>query len=472
MLKNFINQELTNNLGLKPTIGQRDLLEKISSFIADPGLEEVFVIKGYAGTGKTTIVNTLVRTLSKLGRHSILIAPTGRAAKVLTSYTGQAAYTIHKKIYRQKSGKDGLGNFVLDKNYHKNSFFIVDEASMIGDRGMGNNQFGTGDLLGDLKEFVNQGKNCQLILIGDTAQLPPVGLDISPALNLANLQSLGFASKEVYLRDVVRQSADSGILENATMLRQKIEDGANDKPIFNTDDFSDIQRVSGVDLIDEIENSYSKYGEDETIIISRSNKRANKFNQGVRNQILWREEEISMGDLLMIVKNNYFWVHPDENLDFIANGDIARIDRIHGYQSMHGYRYADVSLSFPDYEKLTIEAKILIDTLSLDTAALAIEKQKELFQTILEDYADEKTKKDRVKKVIEDPFFNALQVKFAYAVTCHKAQGGQWKSVFIDPGFFREDMMDVEYMRWLYTAFTRATEKLYLVNFPDEWFGV
>lgn len=470
MLKNYINSELINNLGLNPTAGQSELMEKISSFIANPDPGEVFIIKGYAGTGKTTIVNTLVRTLSKFERSSVLIAPTGRAAKVLTSYTGRAAYTIHKKIYRQKAGRDGLGNFVLDRNYHKNSFFIVDEASMIGDRGMGNSQFGTGDLLGDLKEFVNQGENCQLILIGDTAQLPPVGLDISPALNSVNLKSIGFTANEVCLRDVVRQSADSGILKNATMLREMIENRLKDNPIFNIDDFDDIQRVSGTELIDEIESCYSKFGEDETIIISRSNKRANKFNQGVRNQILWREEEISNGDLLMIVKNNYFWIKPDDDMDFIANGDIARIDRINAYQSIHGYRYADVSLSFPDHDKLSIDAKIILDTLSLDSAAMPIEKQKELFQTIFEDYPEAKTKKDRIKKVIEDPFFNALQVKFAYAVTCHKAQGGQWKSVFIDPGFFREGMMDVEYLRWLYTAFTRATEKLYLVNFPDEWF--
>ena len=470
MLKNYINKELQGNLGLKATPGQELLLEKISGFISNPEPNELFLIKGYAGTGKTTIVNTLVRTLSKFERQSILLAPTGRAAKVLSAYTGKTAFTIHKKIYRQKSGTDGLGNFVLDKNFHKNCFFIIDEASMIGDKSFESGQFGTGNLLGDLKEYVNQGQNCHLVLIGDLAQLPPVGLDISPALNLRNLQSMDYNPTEVYLRDVVRQSQDSGILENATMLRKMIEDRIVGNPHFQIDNFEDVKRISGVELVDEIENSYSKYGEDETIIISRSNKRANKFNEGIRNQILWREEELSIGDLLMIVKNNYFWIHPEENFDFIANGDIARVERIHKHKDLYGYRYADVSLSFPDYKNISIDARILMDTLRVDSASLPIAQQKELFQTILDDYPEELTKKDRIKKVMENESFNALQVKFAYAVTCHKAQGGQWKSVFIDPGFFREGMMDIEYLRWLYTAFTRATEKLYLVNFPDEFF--
>lgn len=470
MLKNYIYKELLDNLGLKPTPGQEVLLEKISEFISNPESNDLFLIKGYAGTGKTTIVNTLVRTLSKFEQQSVLLAPTGRAAKVLSAYTGKTAYTIHKKIYRQKSGKDGLGNFVLDRNFHKNCYFIIDEASMIGDRSYENDQFGTGDLLGDLKDYVNQGQNCHMVLIGDLAQLPPVGLDISPALNFDNLKSMDYIPTEVYLRDVVRQSQESGILANATMLRKMVEDKIVDNPLFQIEEFDDIQRISGVELVDEIENSYSKYGEDETIIISRSNKRANKFNEGIRNQILWREEELSIGDLLMIVKNNYFWVHPEENLDFIANGDIARVERIHKHENLYGYRYADVSLSLPDYKNLSIDVRIMMDTLRIETASLPIAQQKELFQTILEDYPEEKTQKDRIKKVMENTSFNALQVKFAYAVTCHKAQGGQWKSVFIDPGFFREGMMNIEYLRWLYTAFTRATEKLYLVNFPDEFF--
>jgi len=471
MLKNYIHKELINNLGLTATPGQEQLLERISGFISAPSSDELFLIKGYAGTGKTTIVNTLVRTLSKFEQMSVLLAPTGRAAKVLSSYTGKTAYTIHKKIYRQKSGSDGLGSFVLDKNFHKNCFFIIDEASMIGDRSYENGQFGSGDLLGDLKEYVSMGQNCHLILIGDVAQLPPVGLAISPALNAKNLQLMNLNPIEVYLRDVVRQSQESGILENATMIRKMIEDKKAENPKLRIEEFEDIQRISGVELIDEIENSYSKYGEGETIIICRSNKRANKFNEGIRKQILWREEEISIGDLIMIVKNNYFWVHPEENLDFIANGDIARIERIHKHENLYGYHYADVSLSLPDFKNLIIEARIMIDTLMIESASLPIAKQKELFQTILEDYPEELQRKDRIKKVMENSSFNALQVKFAYAVTCHKAQGGQWKSVFVDIGYFTEEMMNVEYLRWLYTAFTRATEKLYLVNFPDEFFN-
>ncbi|MCF8380574.1 MAG: AAA family ATPase [Bacteroidales bacterium] len=470
MLKNYIYKELLDNLGLKATPGQEQLLEKISGFISNPGSDELFLIKGYAGTGKTTIVNTLVRTFTKFKQQSVLLAPTGRAAKVLSSYTGKTAYTIHKKIYRQKSGQDGLGQFVLDKNFHKNCYFIVDEASMIGDRSPENGQFGSGDLLGDLQEYVNQGQSCHLILIGDLAQLPPVGLDISPALNPKKLQLLNYNPIEVYLRDVVRQSKESGILENATILRRMIEDRKAGNPKFQIEKFDDIVRITGVELVDEIENSYSKYGEGETIIISRSNKRANRFNAGIRNQILWREEEISIGDLLMIVKNNYFWIHPEENLDFIANGDIARIERIHRHENLYGYHYADVSLSLPDFKDLTIEARIMVDTLMIDSASLPIAQQKDLFQTILEDYSDELPRKERIKKVMENTSFNALQVKFAYAVTCHKAQGGQWKSVFVDPGYFTEGMMNIEYLRWLYTAFTRATEKLYLVNFPDEFF--
>ena len=471
MLKNYIYRELTENLGLKPTAGQELLLGELSAFIASPGREEVFLIKGYAGTGKTTIVNTLVHTLAHFKHQYILLAPTGRAAKVLSAYTGKQAYTIHKKIYRQKSGKDGLGKFVLDRNLHKNAFFIVDEASMIGDRNPEFNQFGSGDLLGDLHKYIEGGTDCHLILIGDTAQLPPVGLAISPALDPEALLGIGCSSQQVELKDVVRQAMGSGILRNATLLREKIEAGDVSEPQIILEGFEDVKRVGGGELIEEIENAYSRYGESETMVISRSNKRANRFNEGIRNQILWREEEISLGDLLMIVKNNYFWIAPEENLDFIANGEIAILKSIKKYQAVHGYRFADVSLEFPDYAGLNIDARIMIDTLRIDTASLPAGQQKELFEAILEDYLEEEDPKKRMKKVADDPFYNALQVKFAYAVTCHKAQGGQWKAVFVDPGFYREDMMNIEYLRWLYTAFTRATEKLFLVNFPESWIG-
>ena len=471
MLKNYLNQELVNNLGLEPTPGQRVLLKELSGFISLPKSEHIFLLKGYAGTGKTTIVNSLVHTLEKLEQQSVLLAPTGRAAKVLSSYTGKTAYTIHKKIYRQKSGSDGLGRFVLDRNMHKNAFFIVDEASMIGDNSGSDNPFGSGNLLNDLLSYVDSGSNCKLILIGDTAQLPPVKLDISPALDSRYLLSMGKTPLEIELKDVVRQALDSGILYNATELRRQIAEGDDSDPEIKTKGFPDIERVGGAELITEIENSYAKYGEGETIIISRSNKRANRFNEGIRNQILWREDEISIGDLLMVVKNNYFWNSPEDNFEFIANGDIAILKQIKKYQDLYGHRFADVSVEFPDYKGINIDARILIDTLRIETASLPVAEQKELFQMVLEDYPDEENQKKRIKKVIEDPYFNALQVKFAYAVTCHKAQGGQWKSVFIDPGFYREGMMNVEYLRWLYTAFTRASEKLFLVNFPDEWFN-
>jgi exodeoxyribonuclease-5 len=412
----------------------------------------------------------LVHTLAGIKQKSVLLAPTGRAAKVLSGYSNTQAFTIHKKIYRQKSGKDGMGDFALDRNLHKSTFFLVDEASMIGDKVLDNNIFGSGDLLSDLLSFVHAGENCFLILIGDTAQLPPVGLEISPALDKKHLERLGLSVTEFFLSDIVRQALDSGILENATRIRQQITDGDISLPKIITGKFPDIIQISGTDILEEIESCYSKYGESETIVISRTNKRANRFNAGIRNQILWKEEEISTGDLLMVVKNNYFWISPENKLDFIANGDIARLEKIHSYHSIYDYHYADVRLSLIDYNNLEVEAKILIDTLAIETASMSSEKQRELFEKVILDYEDVPTRKDKVKKVRENPFFNALQIKFAYAVTCHKAQGGQWKAVFIDLGFFKQEMLNIEYLRWLYTAFTRATEKLYLVNFPEDFF--
>ncbi len=470
MLSDYLYSRLLANLEFEPTPSQDQLLKLLSGFAISPSSEHIFIIKGYAGTGKTTIVNAFVQTLTEIKQKSVMLAPTGRAAKVLSGYSHTQAFTIHKKIYRQKSGKDGLGDFSLDRNLHKSTFFLVDEASMIGDKVLDNNIFGSGDLLRDLIEYVQSGTDCFLILIGDTAQLPPVGLEISPALDKKHLERMGMRVTEFFLTDIVRQALDSGILENATRIRQQISDGDVTMPRIKTDNFPDIIPISGSDILEAIENCYSRYGESETIVISRTNKRANQFNAGIRNQILWKEEEIASGDLLMVVKNNYFWNSPENNLDFIANGDIARLEKIYRYQTIYDLRYADVRLSLIDYNNLEVEAKILIDTLTLETASLSSEQQRELFEKVMGDYEDIPLRKERIKKVRENPNFNALQVKFAYAVTCHKAQGGQWKAVFIDLGYFKEEMLNIEYLRWLYTAFTRATEQLYLVNFPEGFF--
>lgn len=470
MLRDFIYQGLIDNLDFEPTEGQFLLLKELSVFIDSSAEKEVFLIKGYAGTGKTTIVNSLVRTLSALSVNSVLLAPTGRAAKVLSSYTSNISYTIHKKIYRQKSSPSGPANFVLDRNLHKDTFFIVDEASMISGNNPENSFFGSGDLLSDLESYVHSAPNCKLVLIGDMAQLPPVGLELSPALDKLHLESMGLSVKELFLRDVVRQSLESGILANATTIREKIEQKVVAFPKFNLNPYLDIIRIGGAEIVEEIENCYSKYGEDETIVICRSNKQANRYNMGIRSQILWREDEISIGDLLMVVKNNYFWKSEEMKMEFIANGDILRLDRINKYQNLYNSHFADVSIGFIDYRDLTIDAKIMTDVLSLESASMPYPKQKELFDLIMDDYQEDSSRKKQLKKVMENPFYNALQVKFAYAVTCHKAQGGQWKAVFVDPGFFREDMLAIEYLRWMYTALTRATEKLYLVNFPDLFF--
>lgn len=470
MLKNFIYRKLTDYLGYPPTKSQDELLKVLSEYISpgpDPG---ILLVKGFAGTGKTTSVNALVRFLDENHRPFVLLAPTGRAAKVLTSYTGKPSYTIHKKIYRQKSGRDGTGNFVLDFNPHKESVFIIDEASMIGSLSMEESVFGSGDLLSDLFEYIRNGRNCRLILLGDTAQLPPVGQDLSRALERSYLEGQGHRVLEVEIRDVVRQASESGILHNATRIRETIGGKGPYELNFISSGFPDIIRTDGTELINEIENSYSRAGENETIIITRSNKRANLYNQGIRNQILWREDEIALNDLMMIVKNNYFWAREEKSMDFIANGDIAILKAIRKYYSLYNHRFADVSLEFPDYQNIQLDTRILLDTLSLETPSLARKDQKDFFDLIMEDYQDIQPHKKRVQKVLDDPYFNAIQMKFGYAVTCHKAQGGQWKNVFIDPGFFRDEMLDREYLRWMYTAVTRATERLYLVNFPEAFF--
>ncbi len=472
MINNHIKKEILRSLGKVPTAGQEELASKLADFVAEPDLDSIFVLKGYAGTGKTSMLSSLVKTITKFELRSVLLAPTGRAAKVLTGYSEHNAYTIHKSIYRQQSSSDGMGRFVLNKNLFKNTFFIVDEASMVSNSNAESSIFGSGRLLEDLIEYVYSGTNCRLILVGDVAQLPPVGLDVSPALSKKELDFYDRTVFEHELTEVVRQDKDSGILYNATFIRNLITKGHYSSGYFHLEyqSFDDIRKISGADLIEEISTCYDRFGLFETIVVTRSNKRANKFNEGIRSTILYKEAEISTGDLLMIVKNNYFWLEANEKIDFIANGDIAEIVSINKYEEMYGFKFANVSLRLIDYPDIEFDCKILLDTLSIESAALSLDQNRKLFDAVSEDYLDIRSKKKRWEEIKKNPYLNALQVKFAYAVTCHKAQGGQWKAVFVDQGYLTEDMLNTEFLRWLYTALTRPTERLYLVNFNKEFF--
>ncbi len=469
MLSNHLNQLILSKLGHSPTKGQRDAITGLSEFVSLESDRTLVLIRGYAGTGKTTLISAYVKALAELKQSCVLLAPTGRAAKVLSQYTASPALTIHKKIYRQRSAGDGFGTFDLDRNQHSNTFFMVDEASMISDTAPDSSIFGSGRLLEDLMTYVKSGTNCKLIITGDTAQLPPIGLPLSPALSRTYLEGTGFKVLEFLLQEVVRQTHDSGILFNATRIREAIDAGTNN-PVFRTESFPDVVRLTGDQLIEEISKAYDKFGQDEVIVVNRSNKRANGYNMGIRREILWREEELCRGDMIMIVRNNYHWLPDDKSLDFIANGDIARIEAISQFEEQYGFRFANVRLTLPDYNDVCIDAKIMLDTLLIESPALPYERNKELYYKVSEDYSEIKDKRKRLKKVREDAWFAALQIKYAYAVTCHKAQGGQWKAVFVDQGYVSKEMKTSEYYRWLYTAFTRATENLYLVGFPDEDF--
>jgi len=457
-----------------PTPGQRKLIAKLAELLYRYDDPSLFVIKGYAGTGKTSIVSALVNILGAVGKNSVLLAPTGRAAKVLSGYSGKRAYTIHKKIYRARSRSDGSIAVSLQPNLHKNTLFIVDEASMIQDNFQSKDfsLFSTRNLLEDLFLYVSQGNNCKLILIGDTAQLPPVGLQVSPALDIPNLKSKFDLRIEYFeLTEVVRQAAKSGILSNATYIRKKISDRLTDPPYFFIDQMDDVIRITGNDLEETLIDAISGRGQEESVVVCRSNKRANIFNQEIRRRILFQESELSAGDLLMVVKNNYFWLPPDSYAGFIANGDIIELLSIKKYYDLYGFRFADVIIRMIDYpEEKEFETRIMLDSLHVESASLSQEDNTKLFNTIMEDYEDLATRRKRVEKVRNDPFYNALQVKFAYALTCHKTQGGQWKNVFVDQGYISDKMLNIEYLRWLYTAVTRATDKLYLVNFNDKFF--
>lgn len=458
------------------TKGQAELLGLLTGFLGVPGKERpVFLLKGYAGTGKTTIVSALVKTLPIVKMESVLLAPTGRAAKVLASYSENHAYTIHKKIYMPRTATDGSLTLHLLPNKHRNTLFIVDEASMIpGQSGKGEmSLFGSRNLLDDLIEYVFEGINCRLLLIGDTAQLPPVGSALSPALDIAYLTQayhLHISSHE--LTEVVRQSLQSGILANATAIRCKITAKDTQFPFFGTNHLTDVKRAEGAEMEDLLNTAYSRYGAENVVVITRSNKRANIYNREIRNRILYREGELAAGDHLMVVRNNYFWLSPESKAGFVANGDIVEVKRIRKDDILYGFHFADVTLRMVDYpDEPEIDARLLIDTLSTETPALSQEENHRLFDEVMLDYADIPQRRKRVEMVKNNPYFNALQVKYAYALTCHKTQGGQWDAVFIDHGYLADGQLDIELMRWLYTAITRASKMVYFVNFDERFFG-
>lgn len=457
----------------EPTQGQQQLAEMLGSFIEDKDPRSVFVLKGYAGTGKTSFISAMVKVLPAVRRKAILLAPTGRAAKVLSGYSGQHAFTIHKRIYFQRIGRDGSIALVLQKNLFRNALFIVDEASMIAGNISDKEQlFSSRNLLDDLMEYVAEGESCKLLLIGDTAQLPPVGVSVSPALDLEHLKSrynLKLFSCE--LTEVMRQSLESGILLNATHLRMIIAAGQITYPLFKLDDNKDILRVTGQDLEELLHSSFSGSDVSGSVVICRSNKRANMFNREIRNRIRFMENEISAGDNLMVVRNNYFWLDPQSGPGFIANGDIIEVKQIRNIEDLYGFRFADVTIKMTDYpDEPVMDVKILLDVLMADTPALPEDAQKRLFTSVLEEFNDIPQRSVRFEKVRTNPYFNALQVKFAYALTCHKTQGGQWEDVFIDQGYLNDEMIDPEYLRWLYTALTRATGKVYLLGFKEIFF--
>ena len=482
MVVDELKYKILQQFGFPPTQEQANALDVFARFLTDRNPQVVMILRGSAGTGKTSLSGAIVRTLQSIRQKVMLLAPTGRAAKVFSLNSGTPAYTIHRRIYREKSFSGVDGQFNLNDNLFTDTLFMVDEASMVANMGLGGMSFGSGCLLDDLVHFVYQGRNDRLMLIGDKAQLPPVGEEESPALNAAMLQGYGLTVYECDLNEVLRQSEQSGILYNATMIRQMItHDDITQLPKIRFTGFSDIKPMPGAELIEALADSYHHVGLDDTIVVTRSNKRANIFNQGIRNMVLDREEELSQGDILMIVKNNYYWMEEErkkmkekdnqvpsnEIPAFLANGDRAKVLKVRRRIDLYGFRFATLLLQFPDYGNYELEATVLLDTLTSEAPALTHEQQEQLFHQIEEDYQDVPLKADRMKAIRQNQFYNALQVKFAYAVTCHKAQGGQWAHVYVDQGYMTDDMLTPDYIHWLYTAFTRATEMLYLVNWPE-----
>ena len=506
MMIDELKYKILQQFGFPPTQEQEHALEVFAEFLTDRDPHAVMILRGSAGTGKTTLSGAIVRTLKEIRQKVMLLAPTGRAAKVFSMNSGSPAYTIHRRIYREKSFSGVEGQFNLNDNLYTDTLFMVDEASMIANMGLGGMSFGSGCLLDDLVHFVYQGRNDRLLLIGDKAQLPPVGEEESPALHAAMLEGYGLKVYECDLNEVLRQSEESGILYNATMIRQMItHDDITQLPKIHFAGYSDIKPMPGAELIEALADSYHHVGLDDTIVVTRSNKRANIFNQGIRNMVLDREEELSQGDILMIVKNNYYWMEEERKKikekeieerrvksegtesgtathkvqsskfqvqsndipAFLANGDRAKVLKVRRRIDLYGFRFATLLLQFPDYDNYELEATVLLDTLTSEAPALTHEQQEQLFHQIEEDYQDIPLKADRMKAIRQDQLFNALQVKFGYAVTCHKAQGGQWAHVYVDQGYMTDDMLNPDYIHWLYTAFTRATEMLYLVNWPE-----
>lgn len=469
MIQKHFEELILKKFGFEFSPTQKVAVELFTHFFFEREEESLFLLRGYAGTGKTSLVAAMVNTLLSLEYKVVLLAPTGRAAKVFAAYAGHPAFTIHKKIYRRKSAADGEGLFNLGFNAGADTLFFVDEASMISNQDNEGN-FGSGCLLDDLVEFVYNGKKNRLVLIGDVAQLPPVGLDISPALDRRELEAAyRFKVTEVNLTDIMRQAEQSGILYNANQVRSLIGSGTEQLKL-KVGLFPDVYKISGGELLEEIDSCYGKYGEEETMIVCRSNKRANRFNEGIRRSILYREEDFCSGDRIMVVRNNYFWGTDYDKIDFIANGDMATVKRAGRRVELYGYHFLKATLKIDSYDE-EINAWVLLDTLMSDFPALTYEQSRQLYKAIEADYGNIPSKRKRFEKIRENEYYNALQIKFAYAVTCHKAQGGQWAAVFIDQGYLPEDMLNDEYWRWLYTAITRARERVYFINFKEEFFN-
>lgn len=466
MLHAALARQIITRLPYTPNESQQLLVDMLARFIINGKDNDLFLLTGYAGTGKTSLIGATVKALDALKYKTVLLAPTGRAAKVFSRYASHPAYTIHRKIYRQQRFSPDMRGFLAGNNTHRDTLFIVDEASMIANAANDSGYYGSGNLLDDLLEYVYGGDNCRLILLGDNAQLPPIGQPFSPALSPELLRSAGVNVISYNLDRVARQSTQSGILHNATRLRQAMMEATTDilpPPQLQLAGFPDIVNLSGEFLVETLSDSYDSVGLDDTIVITRSNKRAGIFNQGIRNQILYREEELTSGDMLLVAKNNYYWGKEYKEVDFIANGDVAQVVRLRKSYEMYGFRFADVQLYFPDLD-VELEARILLDTLTSEAPALTREQNEQLYTAILDDYAHIANQRERMQRLKADPWFNALQVKYAYGVTCHKAQGGQWRHVYIDMGYIDPDALTIDFYRWLYTAITRATERVYLIN--------